>query len=186
MYQKWYNMEYEIILRLIGGRMHLRGIAKELKVSHSTVERKLNNLVKCCVLDYKKEGKNKVFYLKKNLEAQTYVFNAERYNLIKLVKLYPELGIIIEGLLKECQENLIILFGSYAKFAAKNESDIDIYVETKNKKVKDSIEFTNSKIKVKIGDFDLDSNLIKEIIKNHIILRGVEDFYGKTRFFQQA
>jgi len=25
--------------------------------------------------------------------------------------------------------------------------------------------------------------LVKEVLKNHVILRGVEDFYEKTRFF---
>src|SRR3989344_4859500 len=124
------NIELEIILLLIRGENHLRGIAKQLNESHSTVLRKLNKLVKENVLDYKKEGKNKVFFLRKNLQAKNYVFNAERYKLIKLLKKYPELSIIIDEFLKKNKENLIVLFGSYAKFLAKSDSDIDIYVDT--------------------------------------------------------
>lgn len=178
------NIDSEIILLLLRGENHLRGIAKQLNESHSTILRKLNKLVKENVLDYKIEGKNKVFFLKKNLQAKNYVLNAERYKLIKLLKTYPELNVIIDELLKKTEEKLIILFGSYAKFTAKKDSDIDIYVETRSRKVKEEIESVHSKIKVKIGDFDMNSQLIKEIIKNHIILKGVEEFYEKTRFFE--
>ncbi len=34
--------------------------------------------------------------------------------------------------------------------------------------------------------FDTKSLMIKEIIKNHVILKGVEYFYEKTEFFEQA
>lgn len=178
------NLGLEIILLLLRGENHLRGIAKQLNESHSTILRKLNNLLKENVLDYNMEGKNKVFFIKKNLQAKNYVFNAERYKLIELLKKYPELNIIIDDFLKKAEEKLIVLFGSYAKFTAKSDSDIDVYVETENKRIKEKIELTHSKIKVKIGDFDTDSQLIKEIIKNHIILRGVEEFYEKTKFFE--
>lgn len=184
MVQNRNNTDPEIILLLLKDKNHLRGIAKQLEMSHSTVLRKLNKLVKENVMDYKMEGRNKVFFIKKNLQAKNYVFNAERYKLIKLLKKYPELSIIIEEILKNTEEKPIILFGSFAKFIAKKNSDIDVYVETNSKKAKENIETIHSKIKVKIGDFDLDSQLIKEIIKSHIILRGVEEFYEKIRFFE--
>lgn len=184
MVQNKYNISSEVILLLLKGETHLRGIAKQLNESHSTVLRKLDNLVKENALDYKKEGRNKVFFIRKNLQAKSYVFNAERYKMIKLLKRYPELSIIINELLKKSEENLIVLFGSYAKFTAKTDSDIDVYVETRSRKVKEELESVHSKIKVKIGDFDLESQLIKEIIKNHIILKGVETFYEKTRFLE--
>ena len=135
------------------------------------------------ILDFKKQGKNKVFFIKKNLKAKNYVYSAERYKLIKLVEKYPELGIIIEEILEKTNEDMIILFGSYAKFKAKKDSDIDIYVETMDERVKRKLESVHSDIKVKIGEFNLDSNLIKEIVKNHIILRGVERFYERIKFF---
>jgi len=178
------NLDAEIILLLVKGENHLRGIAKQLNESHSTVLRKLNKLVEENVLDYKILGRNKVFFIKKNLQAKNYVFNAERYKLIKLVKEYPELGIIIEDLLKKTNEKLIVLFGSYSKFTAKKDSDIDIFIETRNRKIKEETESVHSKIKVKIGNFNLNSSLIKEIVKNHVILRGAEDFYEKTKFFE--
>jgi predicted nucleotidyltransferase len=178
------NLDAEIILLLLRGENHLRGIAKELNESHSTVLRKLNKLVEENVLDYRMVGRNKTFLIKKNLQARSYVFNAERYKLLKLTKRYPELGVIIEDILRKTNEKLIVLFGSYSKFTAKKDSDIDLYLETRNRKIKEEIESLHSKIKVKIGDFDLSSALIKEIIKNHVILKGVEEFYEKIKFFE--
>ncbi len=184
MVQKRDNIEPEIILVLLKGENHLRGIAKQLNESHSTVMRKLNKLTAENILDYRIEGKNKVFFIKRNLKAKNYVFNAERYKLIKLLKKYPELDVIMEDVSKVSKETLIIIFGSYAKLAAKKNSDIDIYVETRSKEVKERLESIHSRIKVKFGDFDSGSSLIKEIIKNHVILKGVEEFYEKTKFFE--
>ena len=45
---------------------------------------------------------------------------------------------------------------------------------------------TNSKLSIKIGKFNTKSLLIKEIIKNHIIIRGLEDFYERAEFFKEA
>ena len=185
MVQIWDNLDYEIILLLIRGERHLRDISKALDASHSTVLRRLNGLASENALGYKTEGRNKVFFIKKNIEGRNYVYNAERYKLNRLIKEYPTLAVAIEDMLKKTDERLIILFGSYAKFSAKEDSDIDVYVETSGKKAKEAIESVNSKIRVKTGDFYPGSLLIKEIIKNHVIIRGVEDFYEKTRFFDK-
>jgi len=179
MVQKRNNMELDIINLLEKQNYHLRGIAKELNESHSTVLRKLNKLIKTKVIDYKKEGKNKIFFIKKNIISKNYILQAEIHKINLLIEKHPELMIIIEEILKKTEEKLIIIFGSYAKSTEKNNSDIDIYIETKNKNIKKLIENINSKINVKIGPFNKESNLIKEIIKNHIIIRGLENFYEK-------
>src|SRR3990167_5644605 len=70
-------------------------------------------------------------------------------------------------------------FGTYAKGLTKKDSDIDIYIETKSRNVKKTIEEIHSKINVKIGTFDTKSPLIKGIIKDHVIIRGIEVFYDK-------
>mgnify|MGYP001594097233 FL=1 len=179
------NIELEIILVLIKGKSHLREIARTLKKPHATILRKLNDLVKMQVLDYKIEGRNKVFFIKNNLNSKNYVYSSEIYKLSRLIEKYPELGIILDDVKKSLPKLMIILFGSYAKGIAKQESDIDIYVETTNNSIKEKIKIINSKINVKIGKFDINSLLIKEIIKNHVILGGSEQFYEKSRFFEQ-
>ncbi|MEK6941164.1 MAG: nucleotidyltransferase domain-containing protein [Nanoarchaeota archaeon] len=179
MVQKRDNMVMDIIELLLRADNHVRGIAKKLNESHSTILRKLNNLKKENVIDSRKEGKNKIFFLKKNLVSKTYILQAELHKFTKLLQHNPEFSIIFEDILKKTDEKLIILFGSYAKGLAKKDSDIDIYIETKRRSVKKSVEDIHSKINVKIGTFDTKSPLIKEIIKDHVILRGIEVFYGK-------
>ena len=180
------NISLEIILFLLKGRMHLRGIAQELGIPHSTVHRRVNELVTLNVLDFRMEGKNKVIFIKKNFQASNHVFNAERYKLIQLLQVYPKLNIILEEMLAKTDAKLVILFGSYAKFIAKKDSDIDVYVETMDEGIKFKMESVNSKIQVKIGEFDTSSYLIKEIIKNHVIVKGVERYYEEIEFFKQA
>ena len=171
------SMELEIIQSLLKQECHVRGLAKTLNESHSTILRKLNKSVEQNVIDYKKEGKNKVFFLKKNMFSRNYILQAEIYKFNTLLNKYPELVIILEQILKKVSCKLIIIFGSYAKFRAKKESDIDIYIETRNRNIKMTVENVHSKINVKIGSFDIKSNLIKEIIKDHVIVRGFEEFY---------
>jgi len=175
-------MELDIIGLLLKGDNHVRGIAKKLNESHSTILRKLNNLKKENVIDSKMEGKNKIFYLKANIVSRSYILQAELHKLTKLLRHNPELSIIFEEILKKTNEKLVVLFGSYAKGLAKEDSDIDIYIETKSRSVKKAIEEIHSKINVKIGTFDIKSPLIKEIIKDHIIIRGIVVFYDKQIF----
>ena len=179
MVQKKDNLEMDIIELLLKADHHVRGIAKKLNESHSTILRKLNSLKKENVLDSRTEGRNKIFFLKKNLVSRTYILQTELHKLAKLLRRSPELSIIFEDILKKTEEKLIVLFGSHAKGLAKKDSDIDIYIETKDRKTKSTVEDMHSKINVKIGIFDTKSPLIKEIIKDHVIIRGAEIFYDQ-------
>ena len=147
------------------------------------IVRRLKELLEENVVDYKQEGKNKKYFLKKNIEARSYVFKTEHYKLVRLLKKYSFLRSIVENVQKDDRIKLAVLFGSYSKELAGKTNDIDIYVETENRNIKKELELINSKLSVKIGKFDLSSLLIKEIIKNHVILKGVEEFYTKNEFF---
>ncbi len=190
MVQKRDNIALNIVLQLLKSNLHIRGIAQKLRESHSTILRKLNTLKQANVVDARVEGKNKIFFLKQNLTAKTYIQQAELHKRITLLKKNPELGILIEEILQSTGEKLVVLFGSHAKGLAKKQSDIDVYVETKSRATKKVIEEIHSKINVKIGSFDTTSPLIKEIIKDHVILKGVEVFYeqlsSKTKKRKEA
>ncbi len=177
------NLELEILLHLARGKDHLRQIARATSTPHSTVFRCLERLLGENVLDSSVSGRNKVFSIRKNLQAKAYLAMAERYKLCKLLRRYPQLGIILDDLLASTDSPLIVLFGSYAKFSAKEGSDIDVYVATDVPALKRKLEAVHSRLSVKTGPFDLNSALIKEIIKNHVILRGEDGFYEKTGFF---
>jgi predicted nucleotidyltransferase len=182
MEQKLYN--HEIVLNLLKGENHLRQIAKDIKMNHMTVKRALDSMVKENILDVKEEGKNNVFSIKNSIEAHNAVLAAEVYRLNKFVKKHPELKREILDLKKI--QTMVIIFGSYAKETETRDSDIDVFIETRNAKLKNSAAKINAKFSVKIGKYDKDNLLIKEIEKNHIIVKGFEEFYEKNRFFERA
>ena len=178
------NYYYEIVLALLKKEAHGRELAKELKASLTTIQRALLDLMSYNVLDYKTEGKNHVFFMKKNLVAKTFVMNSENYKLAKLLRRYS----FLEPLFKEITERypnlLIVLFGSYAKFIPREGSDIDIYVNTSDEKAKENIEKLHDNINIKIGKFNKEDLLIQEIIKNHVIIQGAELYYERLGFFK--
>ena len=68
MAQKSYReIKLELMLNLLKKKEnHVRGIAKDIKIPHTTVLRKINELLDENVLDSRRQGKNKIFFLKKN------------------------------------------------------------------------------------------------------------------------
>lgn len=178
------NYNYEIILFLLKKDMHGRELAKELKTSLTRVQAILTELRNINVLDYKIEGKNHIYFIKKNLISKSFILNAENYKLAKILSKHPELEPIFQDIIKKSKCRLILLFGSYAKNTEKKDSDIDIYIESTNRKTKEEIQKIYDAISVKIGKFNPDDLLIKEIIKNHAIIRGGEEYYEKIKFFE--
>lgn len=181
MEQNSYNIK--IVRALLKSQNHIRGLARLIDTSQMTVVRKVEELYRNNVVDFRQEGKNKVVFLKKSLEAKQYAYAVEMQNLLEVLKKYPYLRRIIELVRKNKKISLAVLFGSYAKGNAGKESDIDIYLDTSDSKVKGEIEMIDSRISAKIGKYDSDSILIKEIEKNHVILKGIEEFYEKNKFF---
>lgn len=181
MEQKDYKLE--IVNQLLKSESHVRSLANKLGTNHMTVQRKIKLLFGENVVDYREEGKNKVYFLKRNPEARSYVFMAEHYKLIQTLKKYTYLRNVIGKIQRDKSIKLAILFGSYAKHESKKDSDIDIYIETKNKRIKQGLERIDSKLSIKIGAYDRKNLLIKEIEKNHVIIKGVEEFYEKNEFF---
>jgi len=182
MAQKDYKLE--VVNSLIGKSWHVRSLAKELKINHMTILRKLNELLKENVLDYREEGKNKIYFLKTTSEAKAYIFMGENYKLNQFLKKFPKLRGIIEKIQGDKRFQLAMVFGSYAKDLVKKESDIDIYIETTNNDIKKELEVIDSRLSIKIGKYNNKSMLSKEIKKDHVIIKGVEKFYENYKFFE--
>tara|TARA_Y100000310_G_scaffold339022_1_gene430400 strand:- start:27203 stop:27763 length:561 start_codon:yes stop_codon:yes gene_type:complete len=172
------------ILRL--ERNHPREMAKQVGTNHTKIIRNLKILYENNIVDFKREGKNKVYYLKDNLITRKKVLSLEYYKFERLAKAYPKLVPVISEMLEIVKKETVILFGSYAKFRVKEGSDIDVYVDSEDRNLRKKIEDINSKLSVKIGKFDKKSPLGKEIIRNHIILKGVEEFYEKYKIFEEV
>lgn len=176
--------ELEIVLALLRHKeVHVRAMAKIVNQPHANISRAMKKLLKKNIVNFKFEGKNKIFRLKKGIESLNYVYMAEHFKLLKLFEKYPSLSVITESILSKTDEKLILIFGSFAKFSAKKDSDIDIFIETTKRKVKTKVGNINSRLSVKIGRFDKNNLLIKEIIKNHVIVRGVGYYYEKNKIF---
>lgn len=176
--------EYKIVESLLKSEKHIRELAKNLNTNQMTISRKMQILLDKNVVDFKREGRNKIFFLKKTLEAYEYTIISEHNKNLDIIESYPELRILFKKIKLNNKISLAILFGSYAKEIANNDSDIDIYIETKSRVLKEEIEKISSKINVKIGVYDKKSLLIKEIEKRYIIIKGFEDFYERKKFFE--
>jgi predicted nucleotidyltransferase len=183
MVHNWDNLDFEILLKLIKNSSHVRALSLDLNASHSTISRKLNILKKSNYVDFSLEGKNKKYFLKKNIRVKKALILSENYKLLKFFSSNPTLIPLISDILKTSKSRLIVIFGSYAKGLQSVNSDLDIYVESRSITDKKELEKLNTKISVKYSIFDSENLLIKEIIKNHVIVRGVEDFYDKKGVF---
>ena len=79
------NYTYELLLLLLKKELHQRELAKELKTSLTRVQSILAELRSINGLDYKTEGKNYIYFIKKNLVVKSLILNAENYKLVKLI-----------------------------------------------------------------------------------------------------
>jgi len=102
--------------------------------------------------------------------------------LLEILKEYSYLRKIFQEIIRNKKIKLAILFGSYAKKTATKESDIDIYIETISRDIKRELEKIDSRVSVKIGRFDRKSPIIKEIEKEHVMIKGTELYYEKINF----
>ena len=177
------NLDLEIIEVLLDSELHVRAIASKIGTNHMTVLRRLNELMDVNVLDCQTQGRNKVYFIKRNAEARSKIFMTELYKLSRILAKHPILRNIITKIQNEPDIKLAVIFGSYAKGTADKESDIDIFIETNDRKIKQSIEKLNTRLSVKIGMFEPKNILAREIIKNHVIIKGVEIYYEKNNFF---
>lgn len=184
MLQNSYKMR--IVLALLKSENHVRGLARTLGTNQTNIARKVQELSRENIVDFKQEGRNKVVFIKKTLEGKQYVYAAEMQKLVEVIKKYPSLRRIVELIKKNENIKMAILFGSYAKNAANKKSDIDIYIDTADGGIKREVELIDSKINAKIGKYSQSSLLIKEIDKNHAIIKGVELYYEKNKFFNET
>lgn len=166
-------------------------LSKKTKIPQQTASRYLNKLVELNLINYIKEGKNKLFYF--DLEKQT---TKTMLNLIENKKSLQfqskvkEIAIIVEELLKNCES--LIVFGSYASGNFNKESDLDIVILGKYKK--EEVKKIKQKQVIEINEHYVSYNefnkilrsrnpLALEIMKNHILFgdvsKLVDIFWGR-------
>jgi predicted nucleotidyltransferase len=178
------NLTNEIIALLLKEDLHPRGMAEKLSANHVTILRKLRDLEQDNIVDFRVEGKNKTYTIKQSIEGRNAAMIAELYKQSVVVKRYPVLRGIFQAVHEMPDLPLALLFGSYAKGLATKESDIDIFLETVDPVRKKQLEQIHSLLSVKTGRFDTDDLLAREIMKDHIIIRGVDLYFERTGRFR--
>jgi len=161
--------------RNYGAKLYASEIARLLKSPQKTAARKLDYLQKRRLVDYKRAGKNKYYFLSLNLNST--------FSLLQVVECYKELFFSLNNsrlglLLNELSlNNSIVLFGSYAKGRAKEGSDVDLVVFGRKSKKVDSL-VRKYPFEVNIHYITLSlftkrlkekQHLAKEIARDHIL-----------------
>ncbi len=172
---------YKVILHPPKTENHIRGLAKELNINQMTISRRIKELEDKNILDFKQEGKNKVYFIKETIESGEAIKIMEHLRLMDVVFRNGRFRRIVKQIKEIKKIKLAVLFGSYAREMEHKSSDIDVYVESKDNFLKKELELIDSKLSIKIGNFDKKSPLIREIIKNHIIIKGVDRYYELVR-----
>ncbi len=154
-------------------------IARKTKIPQQTANRILNNLVKRNLINYEKQGRNKLFYFNLKKEQAKILFNiVESKKALDFLIKNKKQGTIIADLLKNCES--LILFGSYALDKFDEKSDLDLIIFKAKKRFKEKINLFPIRIHPHFTDFKNFEKLIKgknplalEIVKNHIIFGDV-------------
>jgi len=169
MLQKYYK-----ILVHLNQPTHLRELARKTKLTPPLLARRLNELEQEKVVDYKTEGKNKIYHKRDTLEAKTYEKMLEHYKVLKL-----PLAELTETIQQDERIQLAILFGSYARGDYNKNSDIDLFIQGKDNLLREEYTRKFPKLHVILGDFKEESPLKEEIKKHHVIIKGIDKYYER-------
>ena len=111
---------------------YLIDLSRTIKLSHTSVKNNINQLLKeeFIIETIEKKGSRKFPIYKANI-------NNNKYKQYK--RIFNQLSIIDSGLIEyleqEITPNNIILFGSYQRGEDIEDSDIDLFIESKNKEL---------------------------------------------------
>ena len=177
-----YRIDYAV-------KLHMRAMAKLLDTSHMTLLPHLKYLEELKILKAETIGKNKQFTLnKENILTKYYLITVEELATISYLRKNFIIKKLVEHLSRLDLVTPLILFGSYTKGYANEESDIDLFAVGKfssnqlehltkfetvyGKKINlKAVSAENFDVALRSGDI-----LIKEVVANHIILCNPDPF----------
>ena len=175
-------------------KLTIRGIAKKLYKSYTLVYNNIDALEKKKIIKKQSIPPGQVITL--NEFAPIHIFvDIEIRRKRELMQKYPWIQIMLEDILSFAKNPFFILliFGSYAKGTQTIKSDLDLLIIVQDKKdikeIEDAFHETYTKVKkapnfVDINDFKemlYNTNVLNignEAKKTHIIIYGVEEYYG--------
>ena len=183
------NNELDVLKLYLRGHTHefyLREISVLTKIPLKTTQNILYSLEKNNILSSTVRGKHKYFALNThNPKTKFYLLQAEVYQTILFLDAYPSFKAFLKDL---AMQSTIVIFGSFARFKADNNSDVDLLIiQDDHQKIPShllpykihEIRLTEDSYKKALEQQEA---LIKEIEKSHIILNNhsfyVNAFWG--------
>ena len=176
------NSERAVLILYLGDytkQLYLREISRLAKIPLKNTQNVVNSLEKRRILKSSVRGKNKYFSLNlDNIQTRFYLLQSEIYKTLLFLDKYP----LLKTFLKEVSKATIVVFGSFAKFTAEKDSDLDLLVISENE---EKLPF--NLLPYKIHDIRMSEKtfiravekkevLLKEIEENHVILNN-HSFY---------
>ncbi|MBU1198661.1 MAG: nucleotidyltransferase domain-containing protein [Nanoarchaeota archaeon] len=177
------NKELGIIMLYLNDykkQFYLREISRLTKTPLKTTQNKIKELEQKNILIGSQEGKNKYFKLNlSNIQTKFYLLQAEIYKTFLFLEKYP----VFKTFLKEIKTlTPLIIFGSFARFKADKNSDLDLLKISMNelKLPLHLLPYELHKIDMTEATFikslSQQETIIKEIEENHVILNN-HSFY---------
>jgi len=174
--------------------LHVREIARETGVDVKAIHFQLKRLEKANLLSSTIKGRNKEYSLNlSNSLTKYYLVLAEAYASIT----YLERNFLVKRIIDELGEQIegvIVLFGSFAKRQATEESDVDLFIITGEQiavdLAKEIGDLTGRDISIKSANkmqflrgLERRDPLVKEVVSDHVALKGIDDFCDILWYF---
>lgn len=179
-----HNNKYEILRHYLGDynqAIYGRNLIGKVSLSQKAIAIALNKLEKGGILRSKKQGNIKFFSLNTdNPEIKDIILSLEITKKLEFLKKHRKITNIFKT-----DDRIVGIFGSYAKSIETKDSDIDIFIignklkEDYGKRgklfdMKISIKYFSEKDFINLVKNK--NSLVKEIIKDHILIFGLENF----------
>lgn len=178
------NSQIKIIKEVfINPGVNLRGIIEKTNLSPNYVSEYMNFLVRKGVVKEERLEKKRVylrrFYLNFNSNLTRNLFllvkEEEKENFFQK---YKKLKPIFDNLVEEIKTDFIVVYGSYARFGAEKDSDLDLLIvgNIKNReKIREIFVALDIEVSIKIEsikDFErrIKDALHQQILKNNILI----------------
>lgn len=162
---------------------YIREVYSKVNIGLQTAQRILDDLEKKGILSSHVKGKIRNFKLKNNQIAREFIILTEQYKKILFLQNNSLIAQIVEKITTFI-DGIGILFGSYVKGNADEESDLDICIvgECNRSELQKNSKIYNISINIfnySYKHFEKDifnDHLLKEVIQNHIIITQPDQF----------
>lgn len=179
--------------------INISGIIKKTKTSPNLVVGYVNKMVNYNVLREERAGGKKKTHIR-FLYPKLSKLGIEIFSLIetekrmKFLKKYPQLAPIFDQLIdfaEQCNIDFIVVFGSFARFAAEADSDLDLLIIGKTKNIENKLndilitlgrEYSvKIQTKSKFIENVKKKSLYKNVLKEHVLIYGENNYFQTVR-----